>query len=280
MKRFLCRCAALFLVVAALLWVGGLAYKHTTTYKNLDRTEETEKYHAMPDGITFAVFGASHGRDAFQAADYPDETFFNFSMSSQTPLYDLMQLRQFRGHLTPGATVVVTVSYMSPFWTESEDSFSDKQERYYRILSPQNIVDCDVGHWVLVRWSPLLTNDCTDVLSAFIHPPELRADTNTLYGPAGPLASGHCRRAAAHPKRPPDRRGTGHARRQPSDAGCTPGNSGSLPGKRLERGVCDPSLPGCLYPVLFHRNFRVLSRPYDEPERTDGCPLAGLFPGR
>lgn len=182
MKRFLCRCAALFLVVAVLLWVGGLAYKQTTTYKNLDRTEETEKYHAMPDGITFAVFGASHGRDAFQAADYPDETFFNFSMSSQTPLYDLMQLRQFRGHLTPGATVVVTVSYMSPFWTESEDSFSDKQERYYRILSPQNIVDCDVGHWVLVRWSPLLTNDCTDVLSAFIHPPELRADTNTLYG--------------------------------------------------------------------------------------------------
>lgn len=136
MKRFLCRCAALFLVVAALLWVGGLAYKHTTTYKNLDRTEETEKYHAMPDGITFAVFGASHGRDAFQAADYPDETFFNFSMSSQTPLYDLMQLRQFRGHLTPGATVVVTVSYMSPFWTESEDSFSDKQERYYRHPQP------------------------------------------------------------------------------------------------------------------------------------------------
>lgn len=182
MKRFLCRCAALLLVVAAILWLGGLAYKQTTTYKNLDRTEETEKYHSMPDGITFAVFGASHGRDAFQAADYPDETFFNFSMSSQTPRYDLMQLRQFQGRLAPGATVAVTVSYMSPFWTESEDSFSGKQERYYRILSPRNIVDCDVGHWVLARWSPLLTTDCTDVLSAFTHPPELREDTNALYG--------------------------------------------------------------------------------------------------
>ena len=80
MKRFLRNCTAVLLAVAALLWAGGALYRHTTAYKNLERTEETDKYDAMPDKISFAVFGSSHGRDAFQAADY-GEGFFNFSMS-------------------------------------------------------------------------------------------------------------------------------------------------------------------------------------------------------
>ena len=181
MRGFLRNCTALLLAVAALLWLGGTAYRQTTAYRNLERTEETEKYRDMPKGITLAVFGASHGRDAFQKGDY-GEGFFNFSMSSQTPQYDLMQLREFSEHISPGATVVLTVSYLSPFWTDTEESFAAKQERYYRILSPRNIVDCDVGHWVLQRWSPLLTMECGSVISAFLQPEELRKDTNSLYG--------------------------------------------------------------------------------------------------
>ena len=65
MRRFLRNCTALLLAVAALLWLGGAAYRQTTAYRNLERTEETEKYHEMPERITFAVFGSSHGRDAF-----------------------------------------------------------------------------------------------------------------------------------------------------------------------------------------------------------------------
>lgn len=181
MRRFLRNCAALLLTVAALLWLGGDAYKQTTAYRNLERTEETEKYREMPERIAFAVFGPSHGRDAFQKEDY-GESFFNFSMSSQTPQYDWMQLREFGGRIAPGATVVLTVSYLSPFWTDSAESFGSKQERYYRILHPENIVDCDVGHWVLERWSPLLTTECGEVLSAFLQPQELREDTNAIYG--------------------------------------------------------------------------------------------------
>ena len=181
MRKFLRNCTALLLAVAALLWLGGAAYRQTTAYHNLERTEETEKYQELPEKITFAVFGASHGRDAFQKEDY-GEGFFNFSMSSQTPQYDLMQLREFSEHIAPGATVVLTVSYLSPFWTDTEESFAAKQERYYRILCPRNIVDCDVGHWVLQRWSPLLTMECGSVISAFLQPEELRKDTNSLYG--------------------------------------------------------------------------------------------------
>lgn len=181
MRKFLRNCTALLLAVAALLWLGGTAYRQTTAYRNLERTEETEKYREMPERIAFAVFGPSHGRDAFQKEDY-GEGFFNFSMSSQTPQYDWMQLREFQDRLAPGATVVLTVSYLSPFWTDSAESFGSKQERYYRILHPENIVDCDVGHWVLERWSPLLTTECGEILSAFLQPQELREDTNILYG--------------------------------------------------------------------------------------------------
>ena len=181
MRKFLRNCTALLLAVAALLWLGGAAYRRTTAYRNLERTEETEKYREMPERIAFAVFGPSHGRDAFQKEDY-GEGFFNFSMSSQTPQYDWMQLREFQDCLAPGATVVLTVSYLSPFWTDSAERFGSKQERYYRILNPQNIVNCDVGHWVLEHWSPLLTMECGSVISAFLQPEELRKDTNTLYG--------------------------------------------------------------------------------------------------
>ena len=105
MRKFLRNCTALLLAVAALLWLGGTAYRQTTAYRNLERTEETEKYREMPERIAFAVFGPSHGRDAFQKEDY-GEGFFNFSMSSQTPQYDWMQLREFQDRLAPGATVV------------------------------------------------------------------------------------------------------------------------------------------------------------------------------
>ena len=42
MRKFLRNCTALLLAVAALLWLGGTAYRQTTAYRNLERTEETE----------------------------------------------------------------------------------------------------------------------------------------------------------------------------------------------------------------------------------------------
>lgn len=181
MKKFILRVTAVLLAVTALLYAGGLFYRQTNTWKNLERNEETDKYRDVPEHITFAVVGSSHGRDAFQRADY-GEGFFNFSMSAQTPQYDLMQLRQFSDRIDPGATVILTVGYSSPFWTDTEQAFSDKQERYYRIFGPENIVDCDLGHWALGRFSPLLVTDAADVMNGFFNAPELREESDTLYG--------------------------------------------------------------------------------------------------
>lgn len=140
MKKLLFKCALLALLVGAVLYGGGAAYKQTNAYRNLERTEETEKFYELPDQVDIAVVGPSHGRDAFH---YPPEgmVLFNFSMSSQTPQYDLAMLRQFQDRIRPGGLIILTVSYLSPYWTDTEKQFQDKQPRYYRVLSPENIVD-------------------------------------------------------------------------------------------------------------------------------------------
>lgn len=67
-----------------------------------------------------------------------------------------MMLRQYGDRLADGAVVVMTVSYLSPFWNDTPEQFQAKQERYYRVLDPWNIVGVDLAHWVLQRFSPLV----------------------------------------------------------------------------------------------------------------------------
>lgn len=87
-----------------------------------------------------------------------------------------MQFREFSPRFREDALVILTVSYMSPYWTESQEAFEQKQERYYRILSPKNIVDVDLAHYWLERLSPLLTEDIQDVAPAFFQRLEPVAD--------------------------------------------------------------------------------------------------------
>lgn len=181
MKKFLIKCTALALALAAAIYVGGVIFRSTNYWKNRERNEETDKYRNMPETVTFAVFGPSHARDAFRAEDW-GEGFFNFAMSSQTPQYDLMLMREFSDKIAPGATVVLTVTHTSLLQKEKEADFAVKQERYYRILSPENIVDCDLARWYLARFSPLLTTDVRDVLGAFLRPEALQPSSDELYG--------------------------------------------------------------------------------------------------
>lgn len=171
MKKFILKCVFLSLIVGAALFFGGTAYKQTSAYQNLERTEDTERFHELPDSIDIAVVGPSHGQKAFK---YPPEgtEMFNFSLSSQTPQYDAAMLRQFQGLIRSDGLVVLTVSYLSPYWTDTEDAFQSKQPRYYRILSAENIVDVNLGKYWTGKLSPLLTLEPQKILSAFFsHPP-------------------------------------------------------------------------------------------------------------
>lgn len=171
MKTLIFKCMLLLAIVGSILALGGAAYKQTNTYRNLERTEQTDVFRNMPDQIDIAVFGASHGREDFKTA--PEGTvMFNFALSSQKPEYDLRLMRQYQDRIRPGALVVLTVSPMYPFYLQTEEGFAKLQPRYYRILHPWNMVDPDWGYALRLGISPLLTEDYTKIVTAFIHPEE------------------------------------------------------------------------------------------------------------
>lgn len=173
MKKLLFKCALLALLVGAVLYGGGTAYMQTNAYRNLERTEDTEKFRDMPESIDVAVFGASHGRDCFQY--FPDGAdCFNFSISAQSLQYDHMLMNEYGGRFHPRTLVLLTIGYPSLFRTDSEADFQSKQARYYRILSPWNIQDADWIRWGLRKISPLLTEDLSDIASAFLEPEPLK----------------------------------------------------------------------------------------------------------
>lgn len=172
MKRFLLRCALVFTIVLVILVISGIAYKHTNHYYNLERMEETEKFHTVPPKIDIAVFGASHGRSDF--AFFPPACVpFNFSMGSQTPAYDEKMMLEFGNRFHSGTLVILTIGYTSPFFTENTEEFDAKQARYYRILSAKNIINVDSKQYYLQKLSPLLTTNVTDVVAAFFKNEEL-----------------------------------------------------------------------------------------------------------
>lgn len=172
MKKLLFRCVLLSLIVSILLRLVGNAYQRTTDYLNLERLEQTDVFRNMPEQIDIAVFGASHGREDFINAP-EGAAMFNFSLSSQTPAYDLRLMRQYQDNIRPGALVVLTVSPLYPFCLQSEESFDSRQSRYYRILSPSNMICPDWGYALCLWISPLLTEEYTKIANAFLHPEPL-----------------------------------------------------------------------------------------------------------
>lgn len=181
MKKLLFKCALLILFVGAILYVGGAAYRQTNTYKNLERTEGTEIFHSIPKTIDIAVFGCSHGRDAFRF--FPDDSsVFSFALSGQSMQYDEKMMLEYGNHFHEGTLVILTVSYISPFRTDPESDFQNKQGRYYRVLSPEHIVDVKRSQYHLQKFSPLLTEEFSSIVSAFSEDVPLKPTLQEQYG--------------------------------------------------------------------------------------------------
>lgn len=172
MKKLLFKSTLLCLILGILLRIGGEAYKRTTDYLNLERQEQTDVFRNIPEQIDIAVFGTSHGREDFKTAP-EGAVMFNFALSSQTPAYDLRLMRQYQDNIRPGALVVLTVTPVFPFFLQSEEGFDLRQSRYYRILSPTNMIRPDWGYALCLWISPLLTEEYTKIANAFLHPEPL-----------------------------------------------------------------------------------------------------------
>lgn len=181
MKRFFVKCLLLVLILGVVLHMGGWAYQHTPAYQRLEMNDYPWDYKDMPESVETAIFGASHAVYGFMALTASQETAFSFALSAQTPQYDWMLMRQYQDRLSQDALVVLTVSYVSPFWTDTAQQFQEKQDRYYSILMPWNIVDVDLSKWGLERVSPLLTTGLEEVVTAFREAPPQTPLTNPYW---------------------------------------------------------------------------------------------------
>ena len=169
MKQFLIKFFC-FLAVLALILLGlGAWYNHLSPVSH----EMASDLEHMPESIDLAVVGSSHAMYGIKLAPY-SENYFSFAMPGQTPRYDARMLKQFEDRIADGATVILDVSYMSPFWTEPDHEFLEKQTRYYRVLSKENIVDYDAKEAFRIRLTDslpaarILYTDISTLLNAFM----------------------------------------------------------------------------------------------------------------
>lgn len=173
MKRFYIKSCVFLLLIGCLVYGIGIAYRSTISYQNMLINEGISEWPYMPEQITLAVFGPSTGQHGIvnPPEEYKD-SFFNFCLSSQTPQYDFQVMQSYSDHIQSGATVILTVFYASPYWTDTEDAFNQKQSRYYHILEPEYIVDVDLSRYWLQRFSPILTAEFSTILSSLLTTPE------------------------------------------------------------------------------------------------------------
>lgn len=202
MKRFVLKCLILIAATGIILYITSALYIRSDAFRILEMSEKewTSEYHTMPDQIDVAVFGASHAHLGFRS--YPAGTVpFNFALSAQTPQYDLMQMLEYQDHIRPGGFVVLTVSYLSPYWPEHDSEFARKQPRYYRILSPEHIIEFDRVEYVLSKYFPIMAQDLPTVFNSLFRPGSIISsqdgsksiDVSTLSAQQANITNGHCK---------------------------------------------------------------------------------------
>lgn len=131
-KKFFLKFGAIACVAALLIGLFNLIYTHGYYYNSV--YGEVKKFENVPNHITFANFGTSHGLAAFRY-DENDRSSFNFALSGEDIYHDFQTLKQFSDHLDKGCIVSIPVSYFSFCLSTDEPS----QKRYYMYLDKQYI---------------------------------------------------------------------------------------------------------------------------------------------
>ena len=175
MKRLVVKVFALAAVLLGTIYVGSQIYARTSAYTLLKQFQGVSDFSSVPDEIDVAVFGASHAKAGFRSPP-EGKVFFNFAMSSQSPQYDYMQMLEFQDRIKPGALIVIIVSYQCPFWPDHDDTFDSKQARYYKLLSPEHIIDYDPFKDLMYDHFCLLAENLATITKSFLDKEALQND--------------------------------------------------------------------------------------------------------
>ena len=130
-------------------------------YIVLDQSDlnDTKKYQMIPDNITISNIGSSHGEYAFDYNELPNETGFNFALSSASLSYDYRVLLAYEDHLENNGVMFIPVSYFSLYGVDEIDrsEFESKNKRYYDILPPKYIKNYSFMTDVYEHWLPVVS---------------------------------------------------------------------------------------------------------------------------
>lgn len=147
--KFFLKLGALICSVAVL--IGFANYLYINGYYYTDVYGEVKKFENVPDHITFANFGTSHGLAAFRY-DENDKSSFNFALSGEDIYHDFQTLKQFSNHLDKGCIVSIPVSYFSFCLPDDEPS----QKRYYTYLDKEYLIDFSYETLINSKYVPVL----------------------------------------------------------------------------------------------------------------------------
>ena len=155
MKKFVVE--FIIITILSILGVVGINY----IYLHCNRSEsEIDKFAEMPETIEVCNVGSSHGKNSFLYDDYIDEiNCFNFGLTSQRYQYDYRLVKAYADRMDEGAIVFIPFSYFSLWGTpdEERDDFKSMNNRYYKILPPELIMEYDPWVDVCEHYLPVLS---------------------------------------------------------------------------------------------------------------------------
>ena len=168
MKKFLVKLCVFIFTLSSIVLILNHAYfpvaMETQTYG-------TDNFRNMPGHIQICNFGSSHGLNGFNYDGVSDKfSCFNFSLHSQSLMYDYRILQHYINHINEGGIVFIVVSYFSFFGRPEGESktFISLNNRYYKILPPSLIKNYDIITDCIINYLPVLTFDTKTAINVIL----------------------------------------------------------------------------------------------------------------
>ncbi|MBQ9414477.1 MAG: hypothetical protein IJU16_05055 [Clostridia bacterium] len=142
----------LTLLLAAAVILCGLNVVYVNGFYYRDTYGEVQKFNDVPEHITMANFGTSHGLATFQYPADNGYTCFNFALSGSDIYHNYMLAKQYADHIEDGCIVAIPVSYFQfcmPLDTPTE-------KRYYGILDKSYIRGFSYETLINTNYLPVL----------------------------------------------------------------------------------------------------------------------------
>jgi len=160
MKKFLVKFFVFcFILCAVFVIINAIYIRQIELEHNNISNTSYEKFENVPYNIELCNFGSSHGANNYYYDNVQNKyTCFNFALPSQTLDYDYRIFEYYKDHISEGAVIFITVSYMSLYGIDEIlfDDFLSKNKRYYHFLPKEYIKEYDFKTDVFESYLPVL----------------------------------------------------------------------------------------------------------------------------